>query len=120
MRKAIQRLARHVLPGGVVVVEPWFGPNVWQIGRVHGLYVDQPNLKIARMSISGSDRNISILDFHYLVATSDGVTHSTEHHELGLFTHDEYLAAFRETGLDVAYDNAGLTGRGLYLGIAQP
>jgi hypothetical protein len=40
-----------------------------------------------------------MLDFHYLVATSEGVEHFTEHHELGLFTEEEYRAAFMQAGL---------------------
>jgi hypothetical protein len=78
--------------------------------------IDHPELKIARMSVSGAIGTVAILDFHYLVATPDGVAHVTEHHELGLFTHNEHLAASRETGLDVVYE---LIGRGLYLGLAQ-
>jgi hypothetical protein len=57
-----------------------------------------------------------IVDFHDLVATPEAVEHLTEHHELGLFTDEDYRAAFAAAGLAVAYDAEGLMGRGLYIG----
>ena len=78
--------------------------------------MDQPDLKVARMNISEVEDGVSVLNFHYLVATSSGVEHFTERHELGLFSHDEYLSAFSAGGLEVVYDADGLAGRGLYIG----
>jgi len=60
---------------------------------------------------------VSVIDFHYLVATPEGIEHFTECHELGLFSHDEYLGAFVASGLEVVYDPRGLMGRGLYVGL---
>jgi hypothetical protein len=60
---------------------------------------------------------MSIIEFHYLVGTPRGVEHFTELHELGLYTHEEYLAAFEACGLDIRYEKDGLIGRGVYVGI---
>jgi ubiquinone/menaquinone biosynthesis C-methylase UbiE len=117
LQQALRSMSRHVLPGGLVIVEPWLRPDVYQVGGVHTLFVDQPNLKIARMNISAAEGGVSVLDFHYLVATPAGVEYFTERHELGLFSHDDYLTAFRGGGLDVVHDPEGLTGRGLYIGV---
>jgi hypothetical protein len=68
------------------------------------------------MSHSGQKGKISILEFQYLIGTSKGIEHSSELHELGLFTHKEYMDAFREAGLAVIHDPKGLDGRGLYIG----
>jgi ubiquinone/menaquinone biosynthesis C-methylase UbiE len=110
-------LARHLKPGGVLIVEPWFTPDKWYPGTVHATFVDQPDLKIARMTISKVQARISVNVMHYLVATPEGVKHFTERLEMGLFTHQEYLEAFRAAGLEVTHDPAGLTGRGLYIGV---
>jgi SAM-dependent methyltransferase len=114
--QAIATLARHVLPGGVLVVEPFFSPDAWMLGLPHAMFVDQPDLKIARMNVSGRRDDIALLDFHYLVATPDGIERFTEHHELGLFTDAQYRHAFAAAGLDVASDAEGLIGRGIYIG----
>jgi ubiquinone/menaquinone biosynthesis C-methylase UbiE len=116
LRKAIKVMSKHLLPGGILLIEPWFAPEQWNPGRVFVLQVDKPDLKITRMSHSGLRGKKSILKFQYLVGTSKGITHSNEQHELGLFTHEEYLDAFHSAGLKVTHDKKGLDGRGLYIG----
>ena len=60
------------------------------------------------------------LDFHYLVATGDGIEYFQEKHQLGLFTRSQYTSAFEDDGLNVLYDEKGLQGRGLYIGTKPP
>jgi ubiquinone/menaquinone biosynthesis C-methylase UbiE len=117
LRQAVQTMNRHLRPGGMMIVEPWFTPEQWRPGSVHAVFVNQPELKISRMNVSGVDGNLSFFDFHYLVGTPEGIRHFTERHELGLFTHEEYLDAFYSAGLEVLHDSKGLDGRGLYIGI---
>jgi len=114
--QTIQRMQRHTYPGGLVIIEPWFSPVDFHAGTVHATFVDRPDLKIVRMNVSAIKDKVSILDFHYLVATKHGVEHFTERHELGLFATEEYLAAFAASGLETVYDSTGLDGRGLYIG----
>ena len=98
------------------MVEPWLTPDVWQAGRPHLLSVDEPDLKIARMAISGLEGRLAIMDFAYLVGIADGLQHFSEHHEAALFTDAEYRHAFTAAGLTVEHDERGLIGRGLDLG----
>jgi ubiquinone/menaquinone biosynthesis C-methylase UbiE len=116
LNQAIANLERHLQPGGVLVIEPWFTPSDWHPGRVFATFVDQPDLKIARMNLSGQDGTLSYFVFHYLVGTPEGITCFDERHELGLFTTEEYLTAFRACGLEVIHDPRWLNERGLYLG----
>jgi SAM-dependent methyltransferase len=113
--RALRTMSRHVRPGGLVVVEPWFTPDAWQSNRPAAVFVDRPEIKIARMNVSSTRERLSVLDFHYLVATSDGVERFHERFQLGLFTQAEYLSAFEAAGLSVQFDRGGLMGRGLYV-----
>jgi len=115
LQKAIKTMDQHLLPGGVLLIEPWFTPKQWKPGRVYALHVDKPDRKIVRMSHSRQRGKTSVLEFQYLIGTPKGVEHSKEIHELGLFTHKEYLDAFKAAGLSVIHDPKGLDGRGLYI-----
>lgn len=119
LRQAIATMTRHVLPGGLVIIAPFISPEAWIPKQPHALFVDRPDLKLARMNVSEVDASgtVAILDFHYLVATAEGVEHFSERHELGLFTDEEYRAAFVAADLEVAYDAVGLIGRGIYVGV---
>ena len=117
LQQAIQNMANHLVPGGVLIVEPWLSPEEWKPGSLHGLNVEEPNLRISRMNINEVDGNISIIDFHTMVGTPDGIHTFSERHELGLFTTETYLDAFQRAGLDVIYDPEGLMGRGLFIGV---
>ena len=68
------------------------------------------------MSLSEQRDNVAIMDMHHLVGTPAGVEHFVERHEMTLFRHQEYLAAFAAAGLTAEHDPQGLMGRGLYLG----
>jgi SAM-dependent methyltransferase len=116
LRKAIANMAAHLKPSGLLVVEPWFSPDQWREGYVHADYVDDEDLKIARMSVSRTDGPVSVLDLHHMVATSDGVETFVTHHRMGLFADWEYRDAFTAADLTVEHDEQGLMGRGLYLG----
>lgn len=117
MSQTINQMAQHLVSGGVLVVEPWFSPDQWKIGTPYAVFVDKPDLKIARVNINERRDNISVINFHFLVARQGKVEQFTELHELGLFTQDEYLNAFEDAGLEVKHDPQGITGRGLYIGI---
>jgi SAM-dependent methyltransferase len=117
LEAAIAAMARHLEPGGVLVVEPWLSPEAVRAPHVGAVFVDEPELKIARVNNIEVDGRRSSFEFHYLVGTPESVEHFVERHELALFTREEHLAAFRAAGLQVEHDEEGLIGRGLYIGL---
>jgi SAM-dependent methyltransferase len=118
LHSAIASMARHLAPGGLLVVEPWLTPEAWVDGHVSGAFVDEPELKIARMGLPQREGTVSVLDLEYLVATPHGVERFSERHELGLFTVEQYLEAFRAAALEADHDPEGPMGRGLYIATA--
>jgi SAM-dependent methyltransferase len=117
--RAVARMASHLRPGGILVVEPWLSPENYWVGRLTANVADQPDLKIAWMYISEMEGRLSIFDIHYLVGTPQGISSFVERQEMGLFTHEEYLEAFQKAGLEVSYDPKGLFGYGMYTGVRK-
>lgn len=115
--QAIGNMAHHLNPGGVLMVEPWFYPHTYYPGTVHANFVNEPELKITRMAVSAAEGRLSVMEMHYLVGTPGGIRQFNERHALGLFTHEEYMSAFEDAALEVHFDQQGLMGRGLYIGV---
>ena len=118
--ETLVRIAAHVAPGGIVLVEPFLDASVFRAGHVDAVFVDEPELKIARMSLSKQMGKIAILDFHYLVATLQGVERLFERHEVGLFDAKVYRSSFEAAGLSFETLASGPFDRGLYGGRPTP
>lgn len=120
LRKTAISLARHVKPGGVLIVEPWVHAASFIDGHLGSRFVDLPDLKIARVNTSTRVGDISKLHLHYMVGTKEGIEYFSEDHELGLFTNEEYLSAFHDAELQATFHSSGpktqeLYNRGLYI-----
>jgi len=118
LHRAIAVMARHLVSRSLLIIEPWFTPEAWRPNTVHGMFIDDAELKLARINTSLVEGRMSILDLHHLIGTPAGTRHVIERHEMALYTVDEMTAAFEAAGLDVTRDPEGLTGRGLYIGRA--
>jgi len=119
LRQALGNMIRHLEPGGVLIVEPWITPEAFQEGRLHPLFVDEPELKIARMNISRIENGLATLDFHFMVGTPTGIDYFTERHEMGLFSREEFMSEFEANSMEVMYDPDGLMRRGLYTAVKR-
>ncbi len=118
MRRAIARMAAHLEPGGLLLVEPWFSVDTFWTNTITANHVNDPDLKISWMYVSELRDRVSHLDIHYMVGTPEGVHTFSEVHEMGLFTPEEYGAAMTDAGLAHEHDARGFFGRGLHLGVA--
>lgn len=116
LHAAIATMARHLTPGGLLVVEPWFHPQQFYDGHVAGDLFDGEGMKIARIGRSWTEGPVSVMEMHHMVGTPDEVSTFSETHRMGLYTDGEYRAAFEAAGLRVEHDAEGLMGRGLYVG----
>jgi SAM-dependent methyltransferase len=118
LRRGVANLARHLVDGGVLVVEPWVFPEAWvpaPLPRVDS--GEGEELSVSRMTRIRTEGRRSLLDMHWLIGSPAGVEHVPEHHETFLYTDDEYREAFAAAGCSVELDPEGLIGRGLYVGV---
>ncbi|MER6831522.1 class I SAM-dependent methyltransferase [Streptosporangium sp. NPDC000563] len=114
---AIGRMAAHLVPGGVLVVEPWWFPERFLPGYVAGDVVTVEGRTLARVSRTVREGDASVMEVHYVVAdAATPVRHFTVTHVNTLFTREQYEDAFTGAKLRVDYIEGGPSGRGLFAG----
>ncbi|KWT63835.1 SAM-dependent methyltransferase [Streptomyces albus subsp. albus] len=116
LRDAIRCMARHVKPGGVLVIEPWWFPEKFIEGYVAGDLSCEEGRTIARISHSVRQGDKTRMELRYVVGQASGITEFTEIELLSLWRKDEYLSAFADAGCPAEYLEGGPTGRGLFIG----
>jgi SAM-dependent methyltransferase len=98
--RAIATMARHLEPGGVLVFDAWLLPEQWHDGHRVAHAVNEADVALARLDTSYRQGRDSVLDFHFVVATGDGVDRFTERHVLTMHTAAEYESALRSAGCE--------------------
>lgn len=116
---ALKCFRAHLAPGGIVLVEPWLSPEVFKSGLPHMDSVDAPDIKVCRMNVSRREGDVSILHFHYLIATRNGVRREEEVHRLVLVPPEQMSLYFQAAELRCTFDPVGLFGRGLFVARAM-
>lgn len=118
---AVSRLAAHLAPGGVLVVDGWIRPDSWiEPGTVHAEATHREGVAVARVGRSRRDGRKTYLEMHHLVGTLAGVDYVVDHHELTLFEPHEYEDAFAAAGLAVDVVASPMQGRDRYVAVASP
>jgi len=118
--KVISNISNHLKKGGVTIIEPFITKDEYVEGNPFASFIDEPTLKIARMNVNRRQADVAIFDFHFLVATSAGVKHFRDRHEVGLFDRQEIQQAMENSGLSTTFIESGFQkDRGLFLGVKQ-
>lgn len=122
LRATVANFARHLKPGGLVIIEPWIEPAEFQSGFIHLMSHRTPELAVVRMSSSSRHGRRSLVRCHYLIGrTGKGIEHYEEVDPGLLVPRRRLLSLMREVGLTARFVRRGLTpGRGLLLGRRQP
>ncbi len=110
MRQAVQNMASHLRPGGLLIIEPFFTPEVYQSGYLEANFVDQPNLKAGNIVACVTDNDQAIGDIYTLVGQPTAIDCFVERHTWGLYSLDEYQEAIRDAGLQPTIDHQWLDG----------
>lgn len=118
---AIGRMAAHLSPGGVLVVDGWVRPDAWWPGtNVQALAETGDGLAAARVARTWRDGDRTILDMRYLIATGeDGFEQQQEVHELTLFSDEAYRSAFAAASLTPDVIASPMPDRDRYIAVAS-
>jgi ubiquinone/menaquinone biosynthesis C-methylase UbiE len=119
LEQTLQNFSKHLKRGGVVIIEPWLTKSTYDAGRPGMTTYDTEDIKIARLNTTKIEKDLSILEFYYLIAERNkDIIYYSEKHELGLFDIDKFLEFMSNSGLKSEFLKDGLMkGRGLYIGI---
>jgi SAM-dependent methyltransferase len=100
MRSTVVRLAAHVAPGGVLILDGWIRPDAWHDGYRSGPDIARDDeVMVVRVSFSRRQGSITELDLHHLVQTKTGIEYFSEGHRLALTPTKDYISAVEEAGL---------------------
>lgn len=119
LERTLRTFRGHIAPNGIVVVEPWFPPEVMTGGHQSTRTAEANGVRVERVGTTEVDGRRCRLRFDYTLYEGDRVRHTTEIHELGLFTKEETLRAFSSAGLSARHEAPSATNRGLYIARAS-
>jgi SAM-dependent methyltransferase len=115
---ATSAMARHLEPGGVLVLDGWVRPDAWIDGGLTTVETARAaDVTVVRLGRSARQGATTTLELHHLIATDDGIEHVVDHHELTLFTPDDYVVALQGAGLAVETAPCPMPERDRYVGV---
>jgi SAM-dependent methyltransferase len=122
---AVARMAAHLVPGGVLVVEPWWFPDNFIDGHVGGHLLREDNRVIARITRSTREGLTTRMEIKFVIAESSGIQEFTDVLITSLFTPEEYEAAFERADCTVEFvpgmklADGRLNAPGLFIGVRK-
>lgn len=118
LRSAVRCFADHLVPGGVLILEPWLSPEGWIDGHVAAESATGDGVAVSRSTSSTREGRQATMRWGFAVARPGGeIETHIEEHRTGLFTPEEYARALQAAGIEFDYDPEGLMGRGRYIGV---
>jgi ubiquinone/menaquinone biosynthesis C-methylase UbiE len=118
LQKALRNFSRHLVSGGVLLIEPFVSKEKFVTGMIHSLTQSAAGVTITRMNGSRRRGDLAILDFHYLVGTNQGVRYYKDLHILRLFDQDRVVQLLEQEGFHARFLKSGIMkGRGLFVAV---
>lgn len=110
LEHGLSSMARHVGPGGLLVVEPWLFPHEFAVGgQLRRLDVTQDGSELIRRNVmhgppQGEEGPVTI-DMHFIYSRIENescvVDSFREQHNLGLYAEETYRTAMEAAGVEV-------------------
>ncbi len=119
VRAAFENFARHVNPGGMVIVEPWVLRPAFRPPHIHLRTHQSPGLTIVRLSSSARRGRRSVVRFHFLIGELGHDIRYFDEEDVGLLLSSEELVdLMRRSGLKARFLPHGfLRDQGLLVGV---
>jgi SAM-dependent methyltransferase len=115
---AVATMARHLRPGGVLIVDGWVRREAWsEAGSLDVQSTRTNELGIARVGRSWREGDRTTIEMHHLIGSLDRVDYFIERHEMTLFSDADYRRAYSRAGLDVDVAAGPHPDRDRYVGV---
>lgn len=117
LQTAFDNFARHLRPGGVVIVDGWLRPEAAIDGFRSAETFESNQATLTRSILAHTvDGETDMLAGHTLI-TTDGIEYFEERHLMGLFDDTVYIRALESAGFGEVSVEEGFDGRGRFVGI---
>ncbi len=126
LQAAIGTMAKHLKPGGVLLVEPWLDKEHYDPN--HDSPPDEGTLpdgtKVVRTAKHSVEGNLSVMMMHHELNGPSGHSEFDEEHRLAMHGAEDFKTAFEAAGLSFEFNETGLgskhgKSRGLYVGVKE-
>lgn len=120
LRRAIDNLASHLEPGGVLLVEGWVEPDYWRGSSVNAESGTGDGVAVARAVRSRREGVHCEIEMRYTIATPTELTTIDEQHRMRLSIPEEFEDAFTSAGVTIERLPHMLhAGRSVFAGVTQ-
>lgn len=97
LAQTFSTFAKHMVSGGLLIIEPWYTPGDWRPGRVHVVHHERDGTTVIRVGYGHADGS---LDFHTVVGDSTGVRAFDESYSFALHANSAVTRALQSTQFD--------------------
>jgi len=120
LKKTIKNLSKHLKPGGVLIIEPWFTKKQLKIGIPFKMIHQDNNNLIIRMSMSKLKKEVLSFEIHFLIAERNkGIKYFKDTNKMGVFEIDRVLNMMHSCNLKSEFLKKVQNMRGLYVSIKK-
>ena len=116
LHSAVESFAKHLVSGGIVIIEPFLFWEDIIPNHVSMSTVDEPELKIARINTSTTEGDYLHLDFHFVIGTPSGVKYFHDPHNMLIISKEMFENAITTSGLEYHYVKPEWARSGLVIG----
>ncbi|MHC5028204.1 MAG: class I SAM-dependent methyltransferase [Planctomycetota bacterium] len=112
---AVGRLAAHVAPRGLLIIEPGILPSRLAKPHPQENVANGDGVRVERRTTASVEDERLVIRFAYTIARGTTLVSFDEEHSMALFDDLDYRGALAGAGLTVDFIDHGMTTRGVYV-----